>query len=153
MLDKIQSLQKKFESVYNGDPWYGDSVKSISALIKVEENSHSIAELVSHMIAWREFLLKRLHRDKDFDVDQEDSFDWKRIDKNERTAWKSLLNTLEKNQKEILSALEKLDNNFLNLPVSKRKYNMNYLIEGIIQHDLYHAGQISLLTKLTEMRK
>lgn len=155
MQNKIKELKKKFETVYEGSPWYGDSIKSLlkkisakTALTKSNKNSHSIAELVSHMISWREFLLKRLQGDKEFDVDQENSFQWSRIDSNEKTAWKSLLKELDKNQRKILGKLEKLDDDFLTTPVSKRKYKMNYLIEGVIQHDLYHAGQILLLAKL-----
>lgn len=155
MQNRIIGLKKKFKTIYDGSPWYGDSIKSIlkkidheKALVKADENTHSIAELVSHMIAWREFMLKRLKGDNHFDVSQENSFDWKRIDSNKKTAWQSLFKALGKNQQEILSSLEKLDDDFLESPVAKRKYKMSYLIEGVIQHDLYHIGQISLLFKL-----
>jgi len=157
MQHKIKLLKNKMEKVYKGNPWYGSSIKSIlkkidskTAFTRAGKNIHTIAELVAHMIGWREFMLKRLQGDKNFKMYQKLSFNWERIDNNEKTAWKSLLDALEKNQKEIMATLNKLNDDFLNYPVHQRKYNMEFLVEGKIQHDIYHLGQISLLRKLIE---
>jgi uncharacterized damage-inducible protein DinB len=151
MNSKVLSLKKKIEEVYDGDPWYAEPVKSILEKVdpeiifkKENKNAHSIAEIVAHMIGWREFTLSRMIND-DFKLEQEESFDWERIDKNEKTVWQSLQNALEKNQQEILKVLGQKNDDFLESPVNERTYKMEYLIEGIIQHDIYHAGQVSLL--------
>jgi uncharacterized damage-inducible protein DinB len=160
MRDKVKLLTEKIEKVYNGNPWYGNSIKSVLndidpkiAFTKAARNVHTIAELVVHIIAWREFVISKIKSDNDFKITQKLSFDWKRIDRNEKTAWKSLLNALEKNQHEILTTLKKLDDDFLKLPVSRRRYNVEFLIEGGIQHDIYHLGQISLLKKMIKGNK
>jgi uncharacterized damage-inducible protein DinB len=153
MQNKVILLKKKFEEIYNGDPWYGDSFNSVlkdidpEAVIKKEnKGTHSISEILAHVIGWREFLLSRLSGNN-FKTEQEETFNWKRIDNNEKTAWKSLLDALEENQNRIINALEKASDELLNTPVRERNYNLEYLFEGIIQHDLYHLGQISLLKK------
>lgn len=155
MRDKVELLVGKIQKVYVGNPWYGNSIKSIlkdidpkTAFTKVARNVHTIAELVAHIIAWREFVISKIEGDNDFKITQKLSFDWKRIDKDEKIAWRSLLNALEKNQSEFLTTLKKLDDDFLKLPVSRRRYNIEFLIEGSIQHDIYHLGQISLLKKM-----
>ncbi len=155
MKNRIISLRNKIDEVYNGDPWYGGSIKKILlsvdpkiVLLKQTENSHNIAELLAHIIGWREFVLSRLTGNHEFKIEQDESFNWKRLDKNENTTWQNLLNKLEKNQKEILKIMDEKDDNFLNESVSGRNYKMEYLIEGIILHDIYHLGQISLLNKL-----
>jgi uncharacterized damage-inducible protein DinB len=160
MQNKIKLLREKLEKVYGGDPWYGNSAKSVlknidpeAAFIRVERNTHTIAELVSHITAWREFVSARLSGDNDFRMLQKISFDWKRIDKNKETAWKNLLTALDKSQREILATLKKTDDDFLNRKVYRKRYNMEFLIEGSIQHDLYHLGQISLLKKMNNGKK
>jgi uncharacterized damage-inducible protein DinB len=153
MQNRINMLIKKFEEVYDGNPWYGDSFKSIlkdidskATLKKEKKGGHSIAEILAHIIGWREFFLSRL-TGNDFKIEQEETFNWKRIDNNQETVWKSLLDTLEETQSRILNLLEKADDNLLDIPVHERNYNLEYLLEGVIQHDIYHFGQISLLKK------
>ena len=160
MRDKVELLTKKIEKVYSGNPWHGNSIKSVlrdidpkTAFTMAAGNVHTIAELVAHIIAWREFVISKIKDDRNFKITQKLSFDWERIDRNEKTAWKSLLNALEKNQNEILTTLKKLDDDFLKLPVSRRRYNNEFLIEGGIQHDIYHLGQISLLKKMIKGNK
>ncbi len=155
MQNKIKILTEKIRDVYGKEPWYGDSMKSILSNIgpeivfkKVNANSHSIAELLAHIVGWREFVLSRIILDNNFDVEQKESFNWRRIDSDEASAWKSLLNALEKNQNEIVKILDASDDNVLDLPVAGREYKTDYLIEGMIQHDIYHVGQISLLKKV-----
>ena len=97
--------------------------------------------------------MSKIKGDNDFKMTQKLSFDWKRIDRNEKTAWKSLLIALDINQNEILATLKKLDDDFLKLLVSRRRYNIEFLIEGGIQHDIYHLGQISLLKKMIKENK
>lgn len=156
MNQKIQSLISNFENVYGKEPWYGDSMLSIlknvnpeTIFSKNQGNSNNIAELLAHIIGWRDFGLRRISGENDFELDQKESFDWKRIDANESTVWASMLDALEINQNEILKLLENSDDEFLNKPVHGRNHNNQFLIEGIIQHDIYHIGQISLLTKIT----
>ena len=160
MQDKVELLKQKIEKVYSGNPWYGSSIKSIlkdidskTAFTKAAKNVHTIAELVAHIIAWREFVINNIKGDNDFKITQKLSFDWGRINKDEKTAWRSLLKALEINQSKILSALKKLDDDFIKLPVGRRRYNFEFLIEGGIQHDVYHLGQIALLKKMIRGNK
>lgn len=155
MRNKVISLKEKMDKVYREDPWYGDSFKSVlkkidskTAFIRVGRNTHTIAELVAHIIGWREFVLARLRGDRKFRMIQNISFNWRRIDENEETAWKNLLDALDRNQKDVITTLNKSDDDILSMPVYRKKYNMEFLIEGQIQHDLYHLGQISLLSKM-----
>ncbi len=152
MDEKTKLLIVNLENVYGRDPWYGDSILSIldktkpnTILNKLSTDSHSIAELLTHVISWREFVLSKLKGDNKFNVEQNESFNWKRIDSNEKTIWKSLLDALEKNQNEIIKVLENSDDILLEKLVPGKNYNMSFLVDGIIQHDIYHLGQISFI--------
>lgn len=145
----------KYNKVYKGSPWYGDSLMSI--LNKVDpgkvfvkpsgKKTNSIAEITAHIIGWREFLLSRISEKHKFKLTQKDTFNWKRIDKNEKTAWKNLLREMDVVQNEIIKILNNSDDEILNLKVRDRKFKIKYLLDGVIQHDIYHIGQIAALNK------
>ncbi len=131
---------------YDGDASYGDpamkileGITSESALKRPDKKSHNAAELLAHIIGWEEVYLKRFEGDPKATIDQDLSFDWKRIDKNEKTAWQSLLSTFGKDNKQLISLLEqeKYD------PQTKEK-----LVNNIMEHGIYHLGQIALIKKL-----
>ena len=151
----INLFINKYNKVYKGSPWYGDSLMSI--LNKVDpgkvfvkpsgKKTNSIAEITAHIIGWREFLLSRISEKHEFKLTQKDTFNWKRIDKNEKTAWKNLLREMDVVQNEIIKILNNSDDDILNLKVRDRKFKIKYLLDGVIQHDIYHIGQIAALNK------
>lgn len=151
----INLFINKYNKVYKGSPWYGNSLMSI--LNKVDpgkvfvkpsgKKTNSIAEITAHIIGWREFLLSRISEKHEFKLTQKDTFNWKRIDKNEKTAWKNLLREMDVVQNEIIKILNNSDDDILNLKVRDRKFKIKYLLDGVIQHDIYHIGQIAALNK------
>ncbi|MBX5439157.1 MAG: DinB family protein [Thermoflavifilum sp.] len=150
----LKVLIRDMKSLYAGTPWYGDSMRKILLDVHPAQvfhrpipEAHCIAELTAHILAWRELLNRRLHGDEDFVVKQKESFDWTRIDPDPSTAWTSLLNALEANQQQIISALEIADDSLLHTKVKGRNYTFLHLIKGVMQHDTYHIGQIALLKK------
>lgn len=142
------------QEFYNGEPWFGDSIlktlKAVNPSLAFNHpvtNAHSIAELLSHIIAWQKLLLKRLQGDDQFAVDQMTSFQWEFIDNDQKTAWSTLLITFEDDYKEIIRSLQNTNDSLLNKRVAGREYNFQYLIQGILQHNIYHLGQIAVLRK------
>jgi uncharacterized damage-inducible protein DinB len=151
---EINRLIREMKSIYSGSPWHGDCIKKILTNIAFETafnrpvaNAHSIAELLSHIIAWRELHNKRLHGNDLFSVKQQESFDWRKTDPIPEKAWPKLLHALDMNQQQMITALEQADDHLLDQKVVKRNYTFRKLIRGIIQHDIYHTGQIALLKK------
>ena len=152
---EINLVVRKLNKVYKGRPWYGDSMKSIlnkvnPSIVFVKpsgKKTNSIAGLTAHIIGWREFLLSKISEEHEFKLTQKDTFNWKRIDKNEKTAWKSLLKKMDENQDEILKVLNNSEDELLVMKVRQRKFKVKYLLEGVIQHDIYHIGQIAALNK------
>jgi uncharacterized damage-inducible protein DinB len=157
MKKEINLIINKYNKVYMGSPWYGNSLMSI--LNKVDpgkvfvkpsgKKTNSIAEITAHIIGWREFLLSRLSEKHQFHLTQKETFNWRRIDKNERTAWKSLLKRMDDIHSEIIKILNNSDDEILRLSVRDRKFKMKYLLDGVLQHDIYHIGQIAALNKIS----
>ncbi|MBS1949269.1 MAG: hypothetical protein JST47_16035 [Bacteroidetes bacterium] len=49
----------------------------------------------------------------------------------------------------IISFLHAKEDDFLDEPVKFRKYNMRFLVNGLIQHHIYHVGQMAYLKSLS----
>lgn len=146
----IKYYINEFENLYNGKPWL--DVTLISVLSKVSQNTafnqpgkklHSIAEIVCHMIEYRKFLIAQFDLNDKFDVNQRLSFDTKRY----ADSWQSILSSLKNTQKSLIDSMNNAGDETLERKVFHRKYNINYLLNGIIQHDVYHLGQLMLLSK------
>ena len=73
--------------------------------------------------------------------------DWRTVSDASVEAWSNAVKSLFKTKDELAAAIEKFDDARLTETVPGRKYDFYYLFHGIVQHSLYHAGQIALLKK------
>ena len=151
---KINYYLNRFNEIYNGSPWYGETVdaklKDVSdenAFVQPFGNAHSVGELVSHMIYWRKALISRLEGDQSFSPSVESDENWIHVDTLKKAGWKKIMDDFVQSQKKITSLLPKQTDNFLEEEYSKGG-TFEYLIQGIIDHDVYHLGQIGLVKKL-----
>ena len=71
MKTEINKIIAELEDTISGDPWFGKSVyemlgevDSKKANHKPNENSHSLNDLLYHMITWTDFTLKRIEKEK-----------------------------------------------------------------------------------------
>jgi hypothetical protein len=63
-------------------------------------------------------------------------------------SWKKGLAEFKAIHKKIITLLEKKDDLFLKEKVDYRKYNFRFLLNGLIQHNIYHLGQVAYVKKL-----
>lgn len=145
-MDLLQGVIKAVEDTYDGEAWHGPSIKKVLSEIPPEkcesriENGHSIIELVLHMAAWRGFVVRKLQGDQDFDITDETNFP-------KGKDWHQALEELEKSQDQLLKAIASFEKQKLQDQVPHRKYSFHKLLHGITHHDLYHLGQITMITK------
>jgi len=143
---EIQNIIGLLEKSFHGPAWHGPAVMEAltditpNAVTRKFSSSHSIIELVSHMTTWRNFVTKRLSGDHEFEVTANENFP-------EGTDWANALMKLQKSQDDLLNALKKFPEGSLSQNVPTRSYNFYTMLHGIIQHDIYHTGQIVLLKK------
>jgi uncharacterized damage-inducible protein DinB len=152
MASEIARIVRQLEKAFDAQPWYGPSV--ISTLKEVDESiiykhagqAHSIIELVLHMTAWRRFVIKRLAGESSYEVSDALNFPTPSTAKG---AWTKAVDDLIDIQKELVTAMKKLPEEKLGelVPGASHKYTWYTLLHGIIHHDVYHLGQISLLRK------
>jgi len=154
MNKEVQYLITAFETTLQGQPWYGRSVYDILeeinpavAYIKPGETEHSLIDLLYHMISWAIFTQKRLEKDKGWDDPYMEKIDWRTIDPTEHT-WQNGVRQLKEAHEQIISLLRDKDDSLLSEMVDFRKYNFRFLLNGLIQHNIYHLGQIAYVKKL-----
>jgi len=151
---RVNQYIDQFTAIYDGQPWYGNSlcqilekVTPLKGFWQPARDAHSIAQLVSHMIYWRQSLIKRLKGDLTYKSSMQSDENWKSNEQLKKQGWKSLMNSLAESQAQLLSLLSNQKDALL-----KKKYSdkaiFEELMNGILQHDLYHIGQIAYLTSI-----
>lgn len=147
-------------SVLEGEPWFGRSVMSLlqevdAAVVnkKPGKNAHTLNELLYHMITWAEFTLARLEKSEEKDMAYFEDLDWRKIVPKEHT-WEKGVAQFKVTHDLIIDWLEARENDeYLSEIVDYRKYNVRFMLHGLIQHDIYHIGQIAYAKKLLDTEK
>ena len=154
MNKEIQSIIRDLENTLDGDPWYGRpvyamlrEVDSSIALKKPTAAAHSLTDILYHMLTWAEFTLKRIEKDKINDLAAFEKMDWRNIDP-EIHDWDEGLGAFIAFHQQIIALLQTRDDTFLNEIVDYRQFNFRYLLNGLVQHNIYHVGQVAYLIKL-----
>ncbi|MGK0365820.1 MAG: putative damage-inducible protein DinB [Saprospiraceae bacterium] len=148
-MSNLKEIINNLKSTFDGDAWHGPSLQEVLKDITVEqslhkiENGHNIAELVHHIYAWRFYVIQHLDGKKDYEVP--DDFNFIKIETIEDSQWQALKIQLIESQSIIVNSLELKEEDFLRITVGRREFNFAKLLNGLIHHDVYHAGQIRML--------
>jgi uncharacterized damage-inducible protein DinB len=159
MKTELSHFIRQLQNNFNGRPWYGDSllhklenISSSEAFMAPVPGTHSVAQLTAHIIVWRRYLLERLKGNPQFKVEIDTELDWPSQETLRLKGWEAILSELAENQRELLALLAAETNELLDRPFDGKR-TFRSLIEGIIQHDIYHTGQIGLLVSLINKNK
>ena len=143
----------QLQNVYEGPVWYGESylekfrtITEKDAFTKPSENIHSIAEQVSHCIYWRKSLIHVLDGNGYIHT-VENPENWRHNDQLKQEGWDHLKKELEKTQSNLLEKLRQLSDSDLEKEYKEGRA-LNYFVSGVIQHDVYHLGQIGVVNRI-----
>jgi len=151
-MSEIKRIKDQLKRAFDGEAWHGPSVSEVLAGVTAEQaaahpvtGAHSIWEIALHICAWERIGRKRIEEWVPMEVTPEE--DWPPVPETSEHAWKNALNRLRLNHLALEEMIVRLDETRLQDQVPGTPYNVYFLIHGVIQHDLYHAGQIALLKK------
>ena len=154
-ISEVDRIRDQFRRAFDGEAWHGPSVLALLDGITAPQaaahpipGAHSIWELTLHIAAWERACLRRLNGDP---AQLTDAEDWEPINDTSEAAWETTKQQLIDNHRELLDAIAKVDDARLNdsiyvdpnIPFS----SIYVTLHGVVQHDLYHAGQIAILKK------
>jgi uncharacterized damage-inducible protein DinB len=152
-----EKLITELEKVLSGQPWYGSPIYDILDKITFESaferqgHAHTIAEIILHMFSWTEEVIDRMNEKP---ASLPVSGNWPNPGDPDENKWQlwiadfklvnvNLIKTIQDFPEERWDDLIIDERN--NEPVTTYKE----LVYGFIQHQIYHTGQIALLTRVT----
>lgn len=154
-IDKeARRLFSLFKSIEVGEPWHGPALKDILQGISAEQaasrpipNGHNIWELVLHMMSWRDYAWRKLNGEDDYHLDEESRNNWPPVTDTSEESWNRLISLFDQMSQLLYNSLREITDSKLKTIVPGKDYSFYFLLNGLIQHDIYHSGQISLLKK------
>jgi uncharacterized damage-inducible protein DinB len=158
MNTEILQIAGQLKETYEGVPWFGRNIKALlkdAGVVDVFEKpngQHSLLELLWHIITWRDFTLSRLQPSAEKNSNYFEQQDWRILDETNKDLWHEGLKKLELTQTKLVDVLQQQKDSLLVQTVPERTYNFRTLLYGIVQHDIYHLGQIAYITKLLKGR-
>ncbi len=151
-MSEIKRINGQLRRAFEGEAWHGPSLRELldgvtaeTAAAKPLPAAHSIWELVLHIAGWENVVRRRLAGEVLPDLADEENFP--AIQNPSEAAWQQTLQELARNHHALREAIAKLDDAQLAESVPGKSYSVYGMLHGVIQHDLYHAGQIALLKK------
>jgi uncharacterized damage-inducible protein DinB len=153
-MSETARLADQIRRAFDGEAWHGDSVveilHGIDAVIAAAhpiKSAHSIWELVLHIAAWDAAVLKRTGGKA---VQLRDEQNFPPVKDMSEAAWRQAIEHVKRTHNQLVQAVASFPDARLGEQVpgkSESYYNYFYMFSGIVQHELYHAGQIALLKK------
>ncbi|MEO5995620.1 MAG: DinB family protein [Chitinophagaceae bacterium] len=154
MNTEIQKIIAGLKEVLSGSPWYGKSANTLLDEIdpeivykKFNDKSHSLIDVLYHMVTWTEFTLHRLEKSEKMVVNEVEALDWRETNSSINT-WNNGLAQFNAANNKIIELLKTTSDEILEEIVDYRQYNFRVLLNGLIQHHIYHLGQVAYVNKL-----
>ena len=157
-MSEIARIVDQLEREHSGDPWHGSPLTAILDGITASQASarpiaaaHSIWELVLHMTGWKNEVRRRL---SGAPAGEPEGGDWPDPGEPSQARWIDARRRLDAAHAELIAAVRALPDEGLEEPTrDPRNHPLGtgvsryVLLHGIVQHDVYHAGQIALLSR------
>ena len=140
------------QRAYEGGAWHGPALRELlenvppaKAAARPVAAAHSIWEIALHIGAYERVVRRRIEGEPIGELPEAE--EWPDVADTSPAAWRRTLETFEEEHRRLREALAGFPDSRLADTVPGRDYPFYIMLYGIIQHDLYHAGQIALLMR------
>ena len=151
-MSEIQRIEDQLRRAFEGNAWHGPAVRELLADVTAAQaagrplpTAHSIWEIVLHMATWERVVYRRLQGETVVNLPMEQ--DWPPVRDSSEAAWHQAVRDLEQANHDLRAAIAQLTEARLADMAPGKDHSVYVMLHGIIQHDLYHAGQIAILKK------
>jgi uncharacterized damage-inducible protein DinB len=149
----IERLLDQLNRGYGGEAWHGPALRELLEDVSEDEAKahpigelHSIIELVVHVRATMDMVSERLAGTPRELTTEED---WPDVT---RTSWAAALEELDRAESRVCDAVARLTPEDLDRIVVGKDYTTYVMVHGVVQHNIYHAGQIAILKKVLRIQ-
>ena len=155
-MNEVRRIVEQMKRATHGEAWFGpslsellDGVNAATASAHPIPDTHSIWEIVLHLITTQELILDRIQNvSRPFTPGDE----WPAVDDVSEFAWEGAVMKLLDGDGTVREAVANVSVDRLDHPLAKGSSSAYENFHGYIQHAIYHAGQISLLIKTLGVR-
>jgi uncharacterized damage-inducible protein DinB len=144
-------IAEQLRRAFEGDAWHGPAllellqdVDAATAAAKPLPDVHSIWELVLHVAVWDDAACRRLGGEK---FQPEGLANFPLVPKLTEAAWRKAVAHAKREHGVLVKTVAALPESRLRERVPGKKYDFYFMLHGVVQHELYHAGQIAILKK------
>jgi uncharacterized damage-inducible protein DinB len=155
---EVDRILDQLQRAFDGDAWYGpslsdalDGVDARQAVRRPIADGHNIAEIVRHVTVWTREIARRLRTGLAQDLEEAD---WTETTVANDDEWAAMLDALDAAQGELLAGMKSLTDADLERMIGDVRdraqgsgISRYVMLHGLVQHHIYHAGQITLLRK------
>lgn len=154
-VSEAENIVDQLERAFEGDAWHGSSMSEILSDIPCEVAAarplpgvHSIWELVIHTTVWQRTVRERLQGKPITELP--DHEDWPPVTDTSCEAWDETLRNLRSEYELLREEALRWRGRDLGETCEGQRYTVYEMLHGVVQHGLYHAGQIAVLKKAAE---
>ena len=156
---EVQQLVLIIDQAYDHSSWHGTNLRGSIRRVSAAQAAwrpaparHNIWEVVVHAAYWKYAAWRRLTGAVRGSFPLEGSNWFQRPQERTQKAWRSDVALLDRMHRSLREAVASLPATELHRTPRGSKVSNFALLSGIAAHDLYHAGQIQLLKKLSQGR-
>jgi uncharacterized damage-inducible protein DinB len=144
-------IAEQFRHAFESDAWHGpallellEDVDATMASAQPLANVHTIWELVSHIAVWDAATLRRLAGEV---CQPEGDENFPPMPEPTEAAWRNAVEQAKRTHDMLVKTVAALPESRLREIVPGKKYDFQFMLPGVVQLELYHAGQIAVLKK------
>jgi uncharacterized damage-inducible protein DinB len=152
MNSECPRIAGQLRRAFSGVAWHGPAIRELLATVTAEQalarplaNGHTIWEIVLHIDAWVNAALEgvggvplpeSIAAEKDWPAPASDA-----------EAWTLATNRMHETAERLAQAIDGFSDARLQETVPGRRYDFYFLFHGVVQHSLFHGGQIAVLKR------
>jgi len=151
-MDEKNRILEELRGSFEGPLWLGPPVSEILEGVDARVASarpipgrHSIWEILLHITVWEDAARHRTRGDPARVMTAER--DWPPVGASDEAAWEEALAELDRVHALLEAAAGELEPEDLDRTAPGQEYTIGFMLHGVVQHTLYHLGQISLLKR------
>ncbi len=155
-MSEVSRIIDQLQRAYQGPAWHGPALSQVLAGVSAETaaarplpQAHTIWEIVAHVTVWVAVVTRRLKGEQIPTLPPER--DWPEVSASDGVAWRDTLDQLAGAQRDLVGEARKIpDSRLSDQILGDIPYSIYTMLHGVVQHNLYHAGQIALLKRISQ---
>ena len=152
-MSQTQRIADSYRAATVKGAWYGPSLAELLAQVSPElattrlvPGSHSISELLQHLLLWNERI--RNPSDRNSLPPWEPEKDWAEPP----IPWNELVSRWSQSRELLEDKIRNFPIEDLAKQVPGRNYPYETLFHGVVEHTIYHSGQIAMVLSMLQSR-